>query len=219
MHFPHSEDSKLYQDQVRTWVKGNVTNCPQSLFVFDEVDKMPAGVLDGIRAYLDYIDRVDGVDYRRAIFIFLSNTGGKEITKKVHDVWLKGEMKREELTVRDFERLVELGAFNEGGERAAEEKRSLLLNNNFKVVIIDRLLLYIRLLRSLSGGGLKNSHLIEKNLIDVFVPFLPMEKRHVRLCADKEFKKQRLVPKHREAALQYNIIIIYSHLLQCCVTD
>ena len=83
---------------------------------------MPAGVLDGIRAYLDYIDRVDGVDYRRAIFIFLSNTGGKEITKKVHDVWLKGEMKREELTVRDFERLVELGAFNEGGERAAEEK-------------------------------------------------------------------------------------------------
>jgi len=200
VHFPHSEDSKLYQDQVRTWVKGNVTNCPQSLFVFDEVDKMPEGVLDGIRAYLDYIDRVDGVDYRRAIFIFLSNTGGKEITKKLHDVWLKGEMKREELTVRDFERLVELGAFNEGGEGTAEEKRSLL--TYFKVVIIDRLLLFIRLLRSSSGGGLKKSNLIEKNLIDVFVPYLPMEKRHVRLCADKEFKKQRLVPKNREAALQ-----------------
>ena len=56
----------MYQDQVRSWVKGNVTICPHSLFVFDEVDKMPTGVLDGIRAYLDYIDTVDSVDYRYA---------------------------------------------------------------------------------------------------------------------------------------------------------
>ncbi len=47
-------------------MKGNVSHCPHSLFVFDEVDKMPPGVLDGIRAYLDYIDIVDGVDYRYA---------------------------------------------------------------------------------------------------------------------------------------------------------
>lgn len=52
---------------------------------------------------------------RKSIFIFLSNTGGKEITKKVHDVWLTAKVKREDLTVRDFERLVELGAFNEEG--------------------------------------------------------------------------------------------------------
>ena len=115
MHFPHLEDAKKYQDQIREWVKGNVTDCAQSMFVFDEVDKMPGVVLDGIRAYLDYIDRVDGVDYRRAIFIFLSNTGGKEITKKVHDVWLQGQTRREDLTVADFERLVELGALNEEG--------------------------------------------------------------------------------------------------------
>lgn len=57
----------MYQDQVRSWVKGNVTLCPHSLFVFDEVDKMPTGVLDGIRAYLDYIDTVDSVDYRYAL--------------------------------------------------------------------------------------------------------------------------------------------------------
>jgi len=55
------------------------------------------------------------VDYRKAIFIFLSNTGGKEITKKVHDVWLSGKEKREQLTIGHFERLVELGAFNEEG--------------------------------------------------------------------------------------------------------
>lgn len=62
--FISQEYTKLYQDQVRAWVKGNVTACPRSLFVFDEVDKMPPGVLDGIKAYLDYIERVDNVDYR-----------------------------------------------------------------------------------------------------------------------------------------------------------
>ncbi|EFX73207.1 hypothetical protein DAPPUDRAFT_129381 [Daphnia pulex] len=165
VHFPHQEHAQLYQDQIRSWVKGNVSHCPHSLFVFDEVDKMPSGVLDGIRAYLDYIDIVDGVDYRKSIFIFLSNTGGKEITKRVHDVWLTGNVKREELTVKDFERLVEMGAFNE-------------------------------------QGGFHQSHLIQKSLIDVYVPFLPMEKSHVRLCAENEFKKQNYVPKNKEAALQ-----------------
>lgn len=32
--------------------------------MFDELDKMPFGVLDGIKAYLDYIEKVDNVDFR-----------------------------------------------------------------------------------------------------------------------------------------------------------
>ena len=64
VHFPHEQHAELYQDQLRNWVKGNVSGCSQSLFVFDEVDKMPLGVLDSIRAYLDYNNNVDGVDYR-----------------------------------------------------------------------------------------------------------------------------------------------------------
>ena len=68
-------------------------------------------------SYISKFCNVKSFEFRRSIFIFLSNTGGKEITRKVHDVWLAGEMKREELTVRDFERLVELGAFNEEGNK------------------------------------------------------------------------------------------------------
>jgi len=169
VHFPHQDQAAEYQDQVRSWVRGNVSQCAHSLFVFDEVDKMPKGVLDGIRAYLDYIEKVDNVDYRKSIFIFLSNTGGKEINKKVHEVWSSGKQTRSSLTVRDFERLVELGAFNE------------------------------------EGGGLHQSHLIEKSLIDIYVPFLPMEKRHVKLCAEKEFKKHSIKLVDKEAAVQ-NIV-------------
>ena len=70
VHFPYENQAPLYQDQIRTWVKGNVTSCPRSLFIFDEVDKMPKGVLDGIRAYLDYIEKVDNVDYRLVLNMF-----------------------------------------------------------------------------------------------------------------------------------------------------
>ena len=31
-------------------------------------------------------------------------------------------------------------------------------------------------------GGLWHSSLIDTHLIDVFVPFLPMEKKHVKMC-------------------------------------
>ncbi len=123
--------------------------------------------------------------FRKSIFIFLSNTGGKEITKRVHDIWLTGNVKREELTVKDFERLVELGAFNEEGNSVTFQYGIINSNTHFNFV-----------------GGLHQSHLIQKSLIDVYVPFLPMEKSHVRLCAENEFKKQNYVPENKEAALQ-----------------
>lgn len=54
----------LHQEQLRSWIRGNVTECPYSMFVFDEVDKMPAGVLDGIKPFLDHHENFDGVDFR-----------------------------------------------------------------------------------------------------------------------------------------------------------
>lgn len=34
---------------------------------------------------------------------------------------------------------------------------------------------------------------MQENLIDVFVPFLPLEKQHVRLCARDAFLSQELL--------------------------
>ncbi len=39
-------------------------------------------------------------------------------------------------------------------------------------------------------GGLHKSGIIEKNLIDAFVPFLPLEKKHIELCII-DYLKQR----------------------------
>ena len=59
------------QDQLRHLIEKQVAKCGQSLFIFDEIDKMPAGLIDTIKPYLDYHEELDGIDYRHAIFIFL----------------------------------------------------------------------------------------------------------------------------------------------------
>lgn len=61
----------LFQEQLQNWIRGNVSACPSSVFIFDEMDKMHPGVIDAIKPFLDYYEEVDGVSYRKAIFIFL----------------------------------------------------------------------------------------------------------------------------------------------------
>jgi len=152
LHFPHESQAEVYKMNIQAWVKGNVSQCATSLFIFDEIDKMPPGVIDGIKPFIDHHERVDGMDFRRSIFIFLSNTGGKEITRKTLKHWESGRA-REELTYQDLEDIINLVAFNE-------------------------------------KGGLYKAGVVEKSLVDVYVPFLPLERRHVMLCVEKEAKRR-----------------------------
>lgn len=50
--------------------------CASSVFIFDEMDKLHPGVIDAIKPFLDYYEQIDGVSYRKAIFIFLRSAGG-----------------------------------------------------------------------------------------------------------------------------------------------
>lgn len=143
-HFPLPSHADQYKIDLQTWVKGNVSLCGRSLFIFDEIDKLAPGVIDGIKPYLDYHQHIDGVDYRKSIFVFISNTGGKDIAKVAHKHWIDGKQ-REELTINDLENTINMAAFNE-------------------------------------QGGLQKTDLIVKELIDAAVPFLPMEKKHVKMC-------------------------------------
>ena len=144
LHFPHESRLETYKDQLREWIKGNVSLCGKAMFIFDEMDKMPGGLIDTIKPYIDHYPEINGVDYRKSIFIFLSNTGGNDITRKTLEHWEAGRA-REEIGLKDMEEVINLGAFNE-------------------------------------KGGLWHSSLVEKNLISAFVPFLPLERRHVKLC-------------------------------------
>lgn len=38
------------------------------------------------------------------------------------------------------------------------------------------------------NGGLQKTNLMESSLVDLFIPFLPLERRHVVKCIEEEFR-------------------------------
>ncbi|NWR79127.1 TOR1A protein, partial [Centropus unirufus] len=153
LHFPHADSINIYKDQLQSWIRGNVSICPRSLFIFDEMDKMHAGLIDSIKPFLDYYEFLDGVSYRQAIFIFLSNAGAEKITEVALDFWRSGR-RREDILLTDMQNALSVSVFN---------------NKN---------------------SGFWHSTLIDKNLIDYFVPFLPLEYKHVKMCIRVEIQSR-----------------------------
>lgn len=90
------------------------------MFVFDEVDKIPEGLLNVLVPFLDYHSyrksskHSESVHQSKAIFIFLSNTGSTQIVRHLTSLWERGK-KREDTQLQDFEKLIADGAFNEKG--------------------------------------------------------------------------------------------------------
>lgn len=133
-----------------------VLRCPQTLFIFDEAEKLHPGLIDAIKPYMDHYDNVDGVSYRRAIFLFLSNIGGGAINEVALDFWHSGQ-NREDIGMEDLEHLLRAEAME-------------------------------------AEGGFAQSELMSGHLIDFFVPFLPLEYRHVKLCAHDAYAARGLQP-------------------------
>ena len=101
--------------------------------------------------WFNFIESVSGIDFRRSIFVFLSNTGGREITDIAYKFWKDGKT-RESITYVDLENLIRNGAFNE-------------------------------------KGGLHKSNVVERHLVDFYVPFLPLERIHVKQCIEFQIHK------------------------------
>uniref|UniRef100_A0AAY5F2S7 Torsin n=1 Tax=Electrophorus electricus TaxID=8005 RepID=A0AAY5F2S7_ELEEL len=159
-HSPHKVHLETYKAQLQQWIKGNVTNCPRSMFIFDEMDKMHPGLIDGIKPYLDFYERLDGVSYRQAIFIFLSNAGAEEIVHVALDFWTSGR-EREEIELKDLEMALSLSVFN---NKNSEYQAHVMVSKD------------------------------NKNLVDFFVPFLPLEFKHVVQCGMAEMAAKGLTP-------------------------
>ena len=59
------------QDNIKKTIEATVKDCGKSLFIFDEIDKIPLGLMDSIKPYIDFNQEIDGIDYRHSVFIFL----------------------------------------------------------------------------------------------------------------------------------------------------
>ncbi|XP_072919411.1 torsin-3A [Hemitrygon akajei] len=143
-HFLHASLVDFYKAELQQFILTAVQKCQQSLFIFDEAENLHQGLIDVIKPYLDHHDHVNGVDFRKSMFIFLSNIGGRSISRVVLENWRAGR-DREEITMEDLE-------------------------------------YQIRREVATSKGGFARSGLVAENLIDFFIPFLPLEYKHVKLC-------------------------------------
>ncbi|XP_030854055.1 torsin-1A [Strongylocentrotus purpuratus] len=103
--FPHKAHLEKYKEELVSLIKSKVSSCPHHVFIFDEVENMPAGLLDNIKGFLDHHTKVEGTDYRKAIFIFRSNLAAQAINKHVWESYEKG-IAREDIPLVEMERII-----------------------------------------------------------------------------------------------------------------
>ncbi|KAL2771253.1 torsin-3A precursor [Daubentonia madagascariensis] len=162
-HFPHPKYVDLYKERLMGQIQETQQLCPQTLFIFDEAEKLHPGLLEFLGPYLvRWAPEGHRAKSPRAIFLFLSNLRGNIINEVV------------------------LNFLKAGGSR--EEIRMEHLEPHLHTEIVES-----------TDSGFGHSCLVKENLIDYFVPFLPLEYRHVRLCVRDAFLSQEL--QYTEEAL------------------
>ncbi|XP_056395737.1 prosalusin [Hyla sarda] len=156
LHFPHLQNVDQYKEDLKLWIQGNLTACSRSLFLFEEMDKMHPGLIDVITPFLGPSWVVFGSNYKKAIFVFISNSGGDAINNVALNFW-RERKDREEIQL------------------------SHVVPAITKAVIADQ------------ENGFWQSEIMKQNLIDVFVPFLPLRPIHIRHCVRSELEQMGLV--------------------------
>ncbi|XP_012562048.1 torsin-1A [Hydra vulgaris] len=151
-HFPNKNKLEEYKNELSRLIENSAKLCERTLFIFDEFHEMPIGLGDSIAPFLDYNNQLDGIDYRKNIFIFLSNTTADIINS---------------YTLKHYEN---------------RNSRESLTNKYFEYSIIKNALN--------SSSGFNDSKLIKKALIKTYVAFLPLERKHVKQCAEELIKKE-----------------------------
>ncbi|XP_073427422.1 torsin-3A [Dendrobates tinctorius] len=141
LHFPHLSHVEVYKVQLRKQIQAVSSYCAQPLFVFDETDKLPAGLLQSLFPLLNQ----EETQNTKSIFIFLSGVGASMINEVALNFWRAGRH-REEITLEDLDRPLR-GAIHQSKDQFLTHQ------------------------------------LWRQDLIDEFVAFLPLERRHVKLCA------------------------------------
>lgn len=153
--FPHNDRIDEYKDYLKKSIENTVKECSKALFIFDETDKIPVGLMDTIKPYIDFNQEIDGVDYRQSVFIFLSNSAARDISKLTLDLD-KNNMKRNEFELKTFQKAIQQNVYYN---------------------------------KDPDNKGLWHASIIDSYLIDFYVPFLPLERSHVKRCINAELKK------------------------------
>lgn len=198
------------QERLKRDIEAKAQACSQAIFIFDEIDQMPSQLLDVISFYLDFHMPTSSlpIDFRKTIFIFLrcenkklisiwmnfkfsSNTGGESINELTATNYGLG-IPREKFDILPFQKLLSNTSFYEKG-------KTQKWNNSFDIS------------RNISLGGFQYALLIERHLVTFFVPFLPLERVHIRDCILQQLK---ILLKNEQDQYEYFEYDIVDRVLQ-----
>ncbi|CAL8239630.1 unnamed protein product [Gadus morhua 'NCC'] len=171
INFPHASLVETYKSQLQNWIRGNVTNCAHSMFIFDEMDKMHPGIIDGIKPFMDYHYKLDGVSYQKAIFLFLSNGGGEIIRESTLVSWKAGK-KREELKLEDLETALSSLGFVYYGE-------SIVVDFFIPFLPLERQHIVQCIMVEMVAMGLQPDHNKACEISDKIVNYIPDDERRI----------------------------------------
>ncbi|XP_013376589.1 PREDICTED: torsin-3A isoform X1 [Chinchilla lanigera] len=103
LHFPHAQYVDEYKERLTDQIQGTEQRCHQSLFIFDEAEKLHPELLELLGPHLER-QAPEGhlSESPRTIFLFLSNLGGNVINEVVLNL-LKAGQAREEITMGHLE--------------------------------------------------------------------------------------------------------------------
>ncbi|AWP07701.1 putative prosalusin [Scophthalmus maximus] len=102
LHFPSPQHVDEYKEQLKSWVKGNLTECARSVFIFDEMEKMPPGLVDVLEPFLGPSHVVFLTNYRKAIYVFIGTTGEEVINRRMVENRQAGR-EREEIDLAELQ--------------------------------------------------------------------------------------------------------------------
>ncbi|XP_063043545.1 prosalusin [Engraulis encrasicolus] len=111
LHFPLPDRQQQYKLNLKRWIEGNLTSCGRSIFIFDEMERMPPGVIDVLEPFLGPSHVVYQTNYRKAIYVFISTTGQEVIHKVTMEMRNAGH-DREEIQLQDLDEQLADAAFN-----------------------------------------------------------------------------------------------------------
>jgi ATP-dependent Clp protease ATP-binding subunit ClpA len=181
------------------------------MFVFDEVDKMPEGLLNVLVPFLDYSNyhkssmRSETLYQGRAIFIFLSNTGSSQIVQHLTNLWEKGK-KREDTELQDFEQLIANGAFQEkGGFHKSDTIQTSVIDHYVPFLPLEEVHVRKCLKKAFSERGVTpNKELIEEALSHLTFGPEPYNLYSMAGCKRIEQKVAAIVYRNKQSEFKTN---------------
>jgi hypothetical protein len=117
-------------------------------------------------------------------FYAFSNTGGTDIIRIARENYFNN-IQRRDYSIVDIQKALANAAFSETG--------------------LCRFSLFIKSIFS-SLGGLWHASLINRHLVTFFVPFLPLERSHVRICIQRQLEREHLNSKYQYKISDNDII-------------